>query len=81
MTHETYILAPSTVVEKARQLARVGLHQQALELLERNHVEVDVYPTRVEMRLPMESHHRKQRESMLGTQRSLKTKRRAGGIR
>ncbi len=76
MDHETYILAPSKIADKARQLASVGLHQQALDLLERNHVEMDVYPTRVEMRLPMEEGHRKQRESMLGTRRSLKTKRR-----
>lgn len=81
MTHETYILAPSRIVERARQLASNGLYEQALNLLERNHVEMDVYPTKVEMRLPMEPAHRKQRESMLGTQRSLKTKRRAGGIR
>lgn len=76
MEAETYILAPSRIVDKARQLASAGLYQQALELLERNRVEMDVYPTKVEMRLPMEPAHRKQRESMLGTQRSLKTKRR-----
>lgn len=50
MDHETYILAPSTIVDKARRLRDAGLYQQALELLERNHVEMDVYPTRVEMR-------------------------------
>lgn len=81
MNYETYILAPSRIVERARQLASNGLYEQALNLLERNHVEMDVYPTRVEMRLPMEAVHRKQRESMLGTQRSLNTKRRKQGVR
>lgn len=41
MNHETYILAPTTIVDKARQLASAGLYQQALELLERNRVEMD----------------------------------------
>ena len=74
MEHETYTLAPSVVVEKARQLASHGLHKQALDLLERNHLEVDVYPTRVEMRLPREMECRAQRERMLGNQRGVKTR-------
>lgn len=75
MDHETYILAPSRIVDRARQLASTGLYEQALNLLERNHVEMDVYPTKVEMRLPMEPHHRKQRELMLGAKRMVKTQR------
>ena len=78
MDHETYILAPSQIVDKARQLAGTGLYQQALDLLTRNQVIAEVHPTRVEMSIPREAddRHRKQRESMLGTQRSCKTKRR-----
>ena len=45
MECETYTLAPSVVVDKARQLASVGLHIQALELLQRNAIEAKVYPT------------------------------------
>ena len=75
MDYETYTLAPSVVVEKARQLASQGLHKQALDLLERNHIEVDVYPTRVEMRLPREMECRAQRERMLGNRRMVKTNR------
>lgn len=75
MDCETYILAPSRIVDRARQLASVGLHQQALELLQRNRVEVDVYPTRVEMRLPLEKKQRAQRERMLGNQRMARTQR------
>lgn len=76
MDHETFILAPSLIVDKARQLASTGLYQQALDLLERNRVEMDVYPTRVEMRLPMEPQHRKQRERMLGDRRMVRTRQR-----
>lgn len=75
MDHETYILAPSTIVDKARQLASAGLYRQALELLSRNRIEVDVYPTHVDMRLPMEPHHRRQRERMLGDRRMVRTRR------
>jgi hypothetical protein len=75
VNHETYTLAPSVVVEKARRLAAQGLHKQALELLERNHIEVDVYPTRVEMRLPYEVQGRRQRERMLGDRRMARTNR------
>ena len=49
---ETYVMVPTTIAAKAKQLAGVGLFSQALEILERNRVEFDVYPTRVEMRLP-----------------------------
>lgn len=78
MDHETYILAPSQVVDKARQLANAGLYQQALELLNRNQVIAEVYATRVEMRVPQETEtkRRKQRELVIGAQRSLRTKRR-----
>lgn len=54
MSPETYILAPSVVADKARKLAEVGLHQQALEMLQRNCVEARVYPTYVEMSIPRE---------------------------
>lgn len=77
MTCETYILAPSVVLDKARTLAGVGLYKQALEMLERNVVEVDVYPTRVEMRLPSEAKHRQQRERLIGNRRMVKTRRRS----
>lgn len=51
---ETYTLAPSKIAAKARQLASTGLYKQALALLERNRVEVYVYPTRVEMKFAYE---------------------------
>lgn len=78
---DTYILAPSRVVDKARKLASAGLYKQALDLLERNRVEVDVYPTRVEMRLPMEQQHQRQREAMLGGRRMARTRRRQRAIK
>lgn len=74
MECDTYVLAPSRIVDKARHLASTGLYQQALELLERNRVEVDVFPTHVEMRLPMEKKYRQQRESLIGAARMLKTR-------
>lgn len=52
MDCEKYTLAPSVIVDKARKLANVGLHAQALELLQRNCVEARVYPTWVEMSIP-----------------------------
>lgn len=52
MECETYTLAPSVVVSKARKLADVGLYEQALQMLQRNCVEASVYPTRVEMSIP-----------------------------
>lgn len=78
MDHETYILAPSKIVDKARQLASAGLYRQALELLNRNQVIAEVYPTRVEMSVPKETEQRRQqeREWKLGAQRSLQTRRR-----
>lgn len=44
MDAETYTLAPSIVVDKARRLHEAGLHEQALAMLTRNQVVVDVYP-------------------------------------
>lgn len=52
MSPETYTLAPSIVVAKARKLAEAGLYTQALEMLQRNCVEASVYPTWVEMSIP-----------------------------
>lgn len=58
MDAETYILAPSQIADRARQLAGTGLYQQALDLLTRNCVEASIYPTRVEMKMATE-HQRK----------------------
>jgi len=52
MECETYTLAPSDVAEKAKRLAHAGLYAQALDLLQRNCIEAQVYPTRVEMHIP-----------------------------
>lgn len=52
MDCETYTLAPSVIADKARQLHSVGLHAQALALLQRNCVEARVYATYVEMSIP-----------------------------
>jgi hypothetical protein len=52
MEYETYTLAPSIVVEKARRLRDAGLYEQALDLLRRNCVEAHVYPTHVDMSIP-----------------------------
>jgi hypothetical protein len=52
---EKYTLAPSVVVDKARKLAEAGLYAQALEVLQRNCVEANVYPTHVEMSIPRAS--------------------------
>lgn len=59
MDAETYTLAPSVVVEKARRLYDAGLYKQALDMLMRNQVVVDVYPTHVEMRLAKEMNNRR----------------------
>lgn len=56
---ETYIMAPTIIVTKARELYNVGLYEQALELLNRNKVIFDVYPTHVETRLPSIERRRK----------------------
>jgi hypothetical protein len=47
---ETFILAPTRIADRARQLANVGLFEKALLLLQRNAVEYDVYPYKVEVR-------------------------------
>jgi hypothetical protein len=51
---ETYILAPTKIVAKAKELYKKGLYEQALDLLENNCVVADVYPTKVEMRTAKE---------------------------
>lgn len=57
MTGELYILAPSRVVSKARDLYSHGLFKQALELLERNKVVFEVLPTEVKVSLPRPPAH------------------------
>lgn len=52
MIRESYTLVPSVIAAKAHRLADAGLYEQALELLERNCVIAEVYPTRVEMLVP-----------------------------
>ncbi len=50
MLKETYVFAPTRIAHKARQLADVGLFEKALILLQRNAIEYDVYPYKVEVR-------------------------------
>lgn len=50
MDSETYILAPSAVVEKAHRLADQGSHKEALALLQQNCVIAEIYPAICEMR-------------------------------
>ena len=54
MDAETYTLAPSIIADRARKLAASGLHQQALDLLQRNCVLAEIHATHVEMRLSTE---------------------------
>lgn len=49
---ETYVLVPKRILERARALAQNGLYDRALELLERNKLEFDVYDTFMRMRMP-----------------------------
>lgn len=49
---ETVTLAPGVVVEKALYLKNLGMYKQALELLQENCIQFDVYDTRVEAKLP-----------------------------
>lgn len=69
MDTETYILAPSVIADKARQLHSVGLHRQALELLQRNCVEASVYPTHVQMKLARELNARTAHSKALASKR------------
>lgn len=50
MDSETYILAPSAVVEKAHRLVDQGNHREALDLLHRNCVIAEIYPAICEMK-------------------------------
>lgn len=58
---ETYIMAPSIIASKARKLAEVGLYKQALDLLQRNVVEYDIYPHRVEVKTANSNHLNKRK--------------------
>lgn len=76
MDAETYTLAPSIIADKARRLAASGLHQQALELLQRNCVVAEIHATHVEMRLATELNGAQQRANFLGGWRRSRPKNR-----
>lgn len=70
MNCESYTLAPSVVVDKARRLYEAGLYKQALDMLTRNQVVVDVYPTHVEMRLAKEMDNKREQDKFVGAWRT-----------
>jgi len=72
MSSETYVLAPSKIATKARELASLGLYKEALELLGRHCVQAVIYPTRVEMRMATDRPNAQTK--MLSRQRAVKTR-------
>ena len=49
---ETRILVPRQILERAQKFADNGLYEKALELLNRNKMEFDIYDTFVTLRMP-----------------------------
>lgn len=52
-TPEVRTLVPKQILERAQSLAENGLYSNALELLERNKMEFEIYDTFMKMRLPV----------------------------
>ena len=48
---ETITLAPKAVLLRAKELSSVGYFEKALEFLNENKIEVDVYEERIEMKM------------------------------
>lgn len=76
MTTETYLLAPSRIADRARQLASTGLYEQALQLLSKNCVEATVNATSVEMRLARELNGKVEQERVIVSGRISRANRR-----
>ena len=49
---ETRILVPRQILERARKFADNGLYDKALELLNRNKMEFEIYDTFVKLNMP-----------------------------
>jgi hypothetical protein len=51
MSAEIISLVPREVLDKAKELSKVGLYESALEILQQNRVEVEVHNDYVQMRI------------------------------
>lgn len=51
---EVYYMAPAVVVSQAKKLRDSELYEQALDLLNRNLVRFDVFPTHIDVQIPTE---------------------------
>lgn len=51
------ILAPGAVYYRAKKLASAGRHLEALELLDNNKLEVEIYNDHVEMKISRDWHN------------------------
>lgn len=51
---EVYYMAPSVIVDQAKKLKNNELYEQALDLLNRNLVRFDVFPTHIDVQIPTE---------------------------
>lgn len=49
---EVRILVPKQILERAQKFADNGLYKNALELLERNKMEFEIYDTFIKLRMP-----------------------------
>lgn len=52
-TTETRVLVPRQILEKAQAFARNGLYEKALEPLNRNKMEFEIYDTFMKLKMPM----------------------------
>lgn len=52
LAKEVRTLVPKQILERAQKLAENGLYDKALELLERNKMEFEIYDTFISLRMP-----------------------------